>query len=94
MFMHNKNKLQGLERWLSCQEHLLLFQRIWLQLSDPTGKLRTVHNSSSMECDTLFWLLYIHHPYNTHVNKINLKAQFKNTVQILSIVNEIQCIFR
>jgi hypothetical protein len=42
--VHVRNKLQGLERWLSGYEHWLLFQRSWVQFPATTWWLTTICN--------------------------------------------------
>lgn len=51
----------GLRRWIWSWEHLLLFQRTWIQFPIPTCQLTTAYNPSSRGTDALFWPLQVLH---------------------------------
>lgn len=52
-----KPRKQGMARWLSSQEHLLLSQRTQVGFPTPPWWLSAIYYASSRGCNALFWPL-------------------------------------
>lgn len=50
-----RRKLQGLERWLSLQEYLVLLQKTRVQLLAPARWLTTIHDFGFRSSKAVFW---------------------------------------
>lgn len=59
---------QGLTRWPSNQEHLLLLQRTWVRFPEPPWWLKNFYYSSSRGSNALFWILWAPGIYVVHIH--------------------------
>lgn len=71
---------QELERWFSCQEHLLLLQRTWVQFTALTWWFTTISNSSYRGSSALFWAPWVPTTHVVHIHTCKQNTYTQNKI--------------
>lgn len=76
-----KNQKLGLQRWLSCQNHLLFLQRTRVQFPALTQWLTIICDFNSRFSDSFFWL-----PWTPGTQKVH-RHTFRQNTHVQKIIN-------